>query len=275
MNEFTTVLSNCTITKVQDDLNHYYFVDGEYYVSLTHILEVGAPFPEGLKTWLRVTDGEASQERFEMTGARGTKLHKALEDLSLGMELYAEDFPTTYEKDAITTFIRCMQFLFPQGKYPKETHLEAIVADTNLKVGGTMDFVSVADLRRLELLCNATYSLDLDKNGRFVPKKPLEGKEKPVKFVKDYKFTGKSSYNHKVQVSKYKYMFNRCYINEQPATKAYIWRYSPQHKFGFQMQEASFREKSFNRIYETALDYLGGYPKPPQIKVYADKFSLF
>ncbi len=93
MNEFTTKLSNCTITKVEVDTNHYYFVVGDYYVSLTHMLDIGGPFPEGLKQWLRLTDAEESAERLEMTKDRGSKLHRALDDLTKGLELYAEDFP--------------------------------------------------------------------------------------------------------------------------------------------------------------------------------------
>lgn len=274
MNEFTTKLSNCTLTKVQDNTDHYYFVGNEYYVSLTHVLDIGAPVPAGLTEWLRKTDAEESQERFESAGIRGTKLHRALEDLAIGMELYAEDFPTTFEKDAITTFIRVFQFLFPTG-FPKETHIEAMVADIKRKVGGTMDFVSIADKRKLDLLCKPTYTLILDKDGRLQPKVPLTGRVQPVKFILDYKFANRSSYNHKVQVSKYRYMFNQSYKKEKRASRGYIWRYSPKHKFGFEMSEAKLPESSFNRIYDTAIEFMGGYPAPPKIKLFADKFRLF
>ncbi len=102
-----------------------------------------------------------------------------------------------------------------------------------------------------------------------------------VKFIMDYKFTGRSAYNHKVQCTKYKAMFNESYATEKAAKHAYIWRYSPKHKLHVDFQDAAVhmgspvKESSFNRIYDTAIEYLGGFPKPPEIVVYADKFKLF
>lgn len=272
--EFTQTLSNCSLTRLDVDTEHYYYINGDYAVSLTHILDIGAPFPEGLRQWLRVTDAEESQERLEMTKDRGTKLHHALESLVMGMELHLEDYPTTYEKDAIVTFIRFMRFL-----QPTKLQTELIVADPKLMVGGTMDLVGVADKRRLDLLTNPTYALKLT-DDNLEPTKPLEGKQKLIKFIIDYKFTGRSSYNHKVQCSKYKSMYNASY-RAQNASQAYTWRYSAKHKFGFDFNDASIHAgqkitaKSFDRIYATAIEYLGGFPKPPVIKVFPDRVRLF
>jgi hypothetical protein len=270
----THQLSNCELTRIDLDLEHYYYGDGEFFVSLTHVLDIGAPFPEGLRQWLRVTDADDSMERLNMAKDRGTKLHNALEGLVKGFELYlADDYPTTYEKDAIVTFIRTMRFL-----QPTDLRTELIVADPKLKVGGTMDLVGMADKRRLDILANPTYSLEIvDDNFQLKPGKEalLDGDPEPVKFVMDYKFTGRSSYNHKVQVSKYLSMFNESYDKESPATHAYIWRYSPKHKCHFDMKPADYGPSSFNRIYETAIEYLGGFPEPPVLTVYPESVRLF
>lgn len=269
LKEFTQKLSNCSLTRIDLDTEHHYYGDGEYFVSLTHILDIGAPFPEGLRQWLRLTDADESAERLTMTKDRGTKLHHALESLVMGLELYLEDYPTTYEKDALVTFIRTMRFL-----NPTKFKTEIIVADAKLKVGGTMDIVGFADRRKLDILLKPTYAVDLiDDN--FQLKKPLEGEEELVKFVMDYKFTGRSSYNHKVQASKYKQMYNMSYAKETPAESAYIWRYSPKHKLHFDMKLADLEPKSFDRIYDTAIEYLGGFPTPPEMVVYPESVRLF
>lgn len=269
LSEFTQELSNCKLTRIDIDLDHHYYGDGKYFVSLTHILDIGAPFPEGLKQWLRVTDADESQERLNMTKDRGTKLHHALEMLAGGMELYLEDYPTTYEKDAIVTFIRTIRFL-----QPKDFKTELIVADPKLRVGGTLDFVGTADRRRLEALCSPNKYLVLGSDN-FELKKPLEGKSYPVRFIMDYKFTGRSSYNHLVQCSKYRAMYNESYAKEKPASRAFIWRYSPKHKHHYDMKETLLKPSSFNRIYSTALEYLGGFPEPPPMVVYPESVRLF
>jgi uncharacterized protein YhbP (UPF0306 family) len=272
--EFSLQLANCQLTKLEADTEHYYYINGNYAVSVTWIEDIAAPFPEGLRQWLRMTDADESQERMIMTRDRGTKLHHALENLVAGMELYLEDYPTTYEKDAIVTFIRCIRLL-----KPTELKTELIVADTKLMVGGTLDLAGVADKRILDILTKPTYQLKLE-GDNFELIKPLEGKKKLVRFVIDYKFTGRSSYNHKVQATKYLSMYNASYA-PQKASQAYIWRYSPKHKFGFDFQDASIHlgskitKKSFNRIFETAIEYLGGYPKPPLIKVFPERVKLF
>ena len=267
--EQTLQLSNCKLTRLDVDTEHHYFIDEEYAVSVTYMIDIGAPFPEGLKQWLRLTSAEESEERLTMTKDRGTKLHRALENLALGMLLYLEDYPTTYEKDAIVTFIRTIRFL-----QPTDFKTELIVADKKLRLGGTLDFVGTADKRRLEVLLNPLGKLKLE-DDNFVLTKPLQGRSRKVKFCLDFKFTGRSTYNHKVQVSKYKDMYNQSYAKEKKATKAFIWRYSPKHKLHFDMKEADLRPSSFNRIYRTALEYLGGFPSPPVITVFPESVSLW
>ena len=280
LSEYSVQLSNCHLTRIDIDLDHYYYGNDNYYISLTHILDIGAPFPEGLRQYLRRSSEEESLELLTMTKDRGTKLHRALEQLTSGLELYLEDYPTTYEKDAITSFIRTLRFLYSDNKLPKETRTELIVADAQRRVGGTLDFKSVADKRRLDALVAGSSALDL-KNDELVLKKPLRGRQRLVKFVLDYKFTGRSAYNHKVQATKYRQMNNQSYAKEPKANYAYIWRYSPKHKLRFDMQDAAVHSKqpvrpaAFNRIYTTALEYLGGFPEPPVLTIYPDSVRLF
>lgn len=273
----TTKLSNCELTRIDIDDEHYYFIDKDTFaISLTRVLDIGAPFPEGLRNWLRNTDGEESMDYMLMTRDRGSKLHDALERLANGLELEMKDYGTKYEKDAIVSFIRFFRFL-----QPINFKTELVVADPALRVAGTLDFIGNADSRRLDILLEPTKYLDIDETDNFVLKEKykdmLDGEPKLLtKFVIDYKFTGRSAYNHKVQVSAYAYMYNKSYgKTDIPVTRSFTWRYSPKHKNRFDMQESLLKFGSFERIYGTCIEYLGGFPEPPELIVYPEKVSLF
>jgi len=70
MDEMIYTLSNCEILRLDVDDDHYYYgskpgQEKQYYMSLTRILDIGAPFPEGLRQYLRVTSFEEQKERLE------------------------------------------------------------------------------------------------------------------------------------------------------------------------------------------------------------------
>lgn len=270
----TYKLAEGELTRIDIDDEHYYFIDGEFCISVTRILDIGAPFPEGLRQWLRNTDAQESLEYMNMTKDRGSKLHDALERLLNGLELAKDEYPTKYERDAITSFIRTMRFL-----QPTNIETELVVADKTLKLGGTMDMVATADQKRLEYLLEPTKYLEIiDDNFHVKDKYIEEFNATPlnlVRFVWDHKFTGRSTYNHKVQASKYRAMYIKSYPKNPAPTLAFTWRYSPQHKNRFQLCKVDLPEKSFNRIYDTAIEYLGKFPEPPEMIVYPDKFKLF
>lgn len=269
----THKLSNGELTRVEIDDEHYYFIDGEYCMSVTEVLNLAAPFPEGLRQWLRKTDAEESSAIFQAAGDRGTKLHKALERLLDGVELEMSEYQTKFEKDAVMSFVRVMRFL-----QPTKFKTELTVADRNLKIGGTTDLVAWADARKLDILLDATKYLQIIDDGFVLKDKfkdMLDGEPDLVKFIWDHKFTGRNTYNHKVQASKYRYMYNESYTDEAPATRSFTWRYSPMHKNRFDFKEADLPEESFNRIYATGLDYLGQFPDPPPMIVYPEKVRIF
>jgi hypothetical protein len=280
----TYKLAEGEITRVELDDEHYYFIDGEFCISVTKVLDIAAPFPEGLRAYLRNTSADESSELLKMTADRGSKLHDALERLLNAVELDKEEYPTTYEREALRSFIRTMKFL-----QPANIQTELIVADKAMRLGGTMDMVAEADLKRLEYLLEPTKYLDIDpETDTFIvkPKFLDEFMAKPINmvcFVWDHKFTGRSTYNHKVQASKYKNMYRKSYPDKTQPTLAFTWRYSSAHKNRFQLNKADLPEKSFDRIYDTCLEYLEyqsptkwtGFPEPPEMIVYPDKFRLF
>lgn len=272
-------LSNCVLTRIDLESEHHYFVDDSYYLSVTRVLDLAGPFPEALKRYLRTTDGQESQEHMEMTSARGQKLHKALETLFLGYEVMFSDFRTEYERQAIVSFIRTMRFLFPDGVSKDDFRTELVVADTRRRVAGTMDLWARADKRRLDMLLDPTKYLDIYPD--FLAVKPkfaelLDGKPNIVSFILDYKFTGRNTYGHKVQVAAYRHMFNLSYADKLPRAKySYTWRYSGMHKNKFDMVQSKLPFKSFSRIFDTCLSYLGDFPEPPEMNIYPESVKLF
>lgn len=278
MTEQIYTLSNCEIMRLDVDDDHYYYggeIGGEkqYYLSLTQVLDIGAPFPEGLRQYLRVTSFEEQKERLEMTGTRGSKLHEALDFLMQGKELdLREEYQTTYEKDAIVTFIQMARFLSP-GKFSTEL----IVADKDLRVAGTLDFKGYVDEWKLTALLDPVKYLDVDSDGDLQLKDKwlhLPESSKRIQIIIDWKFTGRNAYNHKVQVAAYKTMNNKT-RKGSPVTRAFTWRYSSRHKFKFDFSESNCTYQSFKRIYETTIEYLGEFPPPPTIRKYPRSVRLY
>lgn len=271
-------LSNCELMKLEVDDDHYYYggqpgKPKQYYLSVTQVLDIGGPFPEGLRQYLRVTSFEEQKERLEVTGNRGKKLHDALDQLMLRKELNLEEFKTTYEKDAIVTFIQMVRFLDP-----KKFATELIVADPDLRVAGTLDFRGfVADYKLIALMNPVRY-LEIDSEGDLQLKQAWL--DLPFQFPKrthiiiDWKFTGRNAYNHKVQVMAYRRMYNKSYSG-RPVSRAFTWRYSPKHKFRFDFSESLLSYESFRRIYRTTIEYLGEFPAPPTIRRYPKAVRLY
>lgn len=269
-------LSNCEIMRLDVDDNHYYYggeigKEKQFYVGVTTVLDVAGPFPEGLRMYLRATSYEESKERLEVTGGRGTKLHDALDRLAKAEELDLRDYPTTYEKDAIVTFIQMWRFLSP-GKFDTEL----VVADPDLRIAGTMDFNGFVEEWRLECLLNPLKYLEVDSEGDLQLKErwlDLPDKKR-IRIVIDWKFTGRNAYSHKVQVAAYKTMNNKSRPGRQ-ATRAFTWRYSPRHKYRFDFTESAYPYQSFKRVYNTFIEYSGEFPLPPVIRRYPERVRLY
>jgi hypothetical protein len=276
-------LSNCEIMRIDVDDDHYYYggrigEEKEYWIGWTTVLDVGGPFPEGLRQYLKVTSFEEQKERLQVTGARGTKLHDALERLARGEELLLNpDFPTTYEKDAIVTFIQMWRFLNP-GKFD----VEQVVGDPDWHVAGTVDFNGFVEEWRLTCLLDPKRYLELDSDGdlqlqeRWLDiEKSFPSQQRRIRIIIDWKFTGRNAYSHKVQVAGYKTFNNKSRPGRQ-ASRAFIWRYSPVHKFRFDFQESLFTyRKECAWVYQTFIAYSGGMPPPPNIRHYPDKVRLY
>lgn len=269
-------LANCELRRLDVDDNHYYYggeVEGEkqYYLSVTQVLNIGGPFPENLREWLRNTDAQESKAIFEARGQRGTKLHDALDRLMKGEEIDLQEYPTQYEKSAIVTFIRVMKFLTPD-----KFKTEKVVADPALRLAGTLDLKAIVDEWKLTCLLDPNKYLDTDNDGNYMLKErwlDLPYKKR-VCIIWDHKFTSVNAYNHKLQVTAYKTMWGKSYKGMKPS-RAFTWRYSQRHKFGFDFSESQKTYRDFVRVYNTAIDYLGEFPPPPLLERFPKKVRLY
>lgn len=266
------VLTNGKLTRLDLDTEHYYWLDGQYCISVTKVLDIAAPFPEGLRAYLRNGTAEETTANMEVKRDRGSRLHQALDRLMQAESIDSADYITQYEKEAIATFMRFIRFL-----KPRNFETEIPVADAKRRVAGTLDFVGEVDSRKLEMLLSPTKYLTVDNDGNFQFKgiHVQQGTtlEDMKRIIIDWKFTGRSVYNHRVQVAAYAQQYEMSYGD--PVARKFTWRYSPQHKFGFEFQESTLGYESFTRIYDTCLDYLGKFPEPPTIKQYPKTFKLF
>jgi hypothetical protein len=270
-------LSNCEIMRLDVDDEHFYYggligQEKQYYVGWTTILDTAGPFPEGLRVYLRMTSYEESKERLESTGARGSKLHDALDRLAKAEELDLREYPTTFEKDAIVTFIQFWRFLNP-GKFDTEM----IVAFAKYRIAGTLDFNGFVEEWRLMCLMDPNKYLEVDSDGALqLKEKWLDlPNKKRIRIIIDWKFAGRTAYNHKVQVAGYKTMNNVSQPGRM-ASRAFIWRYSQRHKFRFEFVESTFTwDHECMWIYNTFISYMGEFPNPPTIRRYPDKVRLF
>lgn len=271
-------LANCELLKLEVDDEHYYYGGGEgqekqFYMSVTRIIDIGGPFPEGLRQYLRVTSYEEQKDRLEFTGGRGKVLHDALDRLMKAEQIDLREHKSIYEKDALTTFAQMAKFLDP-----KKFQTELIVADPALRLAGTLDFEGFVDGWKLVALLDPTKYLELDSDGDLQLVQAHLGLPEVFKqrihIIIDWKFTGRNAYGHQVQVAAYKRMFNKSYRGRY-VSRAFTWRYSPKHKFGFDFSESLLGYNSFKNIYKTAIEYLGKFPEPPVIKRYPDFIRLY
>ncbi len=276
----THKLSNCEITRVELDDNHYYFIknedfpEGQFCMSVTNVIDEAGPVAYGLREFWKRNSKEESEELLLERGNRGKKIHNAFEDLLGGLRLDLEkDYPSVYEKAAITTFVRCLKFL-----QPSLFKSELVVASPSIMLAGTLDFVGLVQKARLDMLSNPNMYLTINENGEYEPKPAhaslLENQE-VIKVLIDWKTSAGIHYAHEKQVIAYREMYNESYAHEKPVTHCGIFRVSTRHKHGFEFKYVEGTFDSFKRLYDTYLDiHNGKIPQPPDLTVYPKKIQL-
>lgn len=130
---------------VRKEINdeHFYFVDGVFYPSVTKILSEALPTPYALRQWLGDVGNEVAQKKMEDAAKQGTLIHNACQSLILGATINLKDqFPKKIQKKMLTGFINWFA-----AYQPKRLTLGGLTFQPEMIVAsrhgyaGTMDFV--------------------------------------------------------------------------------------------------------------------------------------
>lgn len=232
MNEFKH-----TIIKKEVDGSHYYFVDGEFYPSVTRILEEAAPTPYSLKEWFKNNSIEKISAKQNESLEFGSKMHDAFEKLLGGVELNLEkNYQTTREKKHILSFVEWFR-----DNNPKVLNTEFTVASISQKYAGTLDLLCVINDER---------------------------------WLIDFKTSAAIYESYEWQVSAYKKAYEEMFATEIHHTG--ILKTGTRHKTGYEFKEVNRPFAQFQTIYQTYLNVHGGtIPEPPSIDVYPTTISLY
>lgn len=124
------------IVRFDTDTSHHYWLNEVYKYSLTAFLSEAGPVPARLKDWFQNNTKEEADQRLELTGSLGTKMHDAFERSLNGEELnLLTEYKTIREKKILTSFADWFQ-----AWKPNELESEQIVASEELDIAGTLDF---------------------------------------------------------------------------------------------------------------------------------------
>jgi len=115
--------------------HHYYFVDGVYYPSVTHIINDGAPTGEGLKIFLQDHNKAEGEQIRDEAAKFGSLMHDCYRRLLQGEELVLDDY--SYKgKQHLMSFVNwAKEFKL------KDPECEMTVYSNELKYAGTADLV--------------------------------------------------------------------------------------------------------------------------------------
>lgn len=216
------------IVKKEVDDTHYYFVNDEYFPSVTGILDQAAPMGYGMRSWLLNNTPESAEEIKNTTAGLGSKMHAAYEQLLLGNKLdLFNDFPYTKEKKHIATFCKWFAEFKPDISTIQAEH---VVASVSMKYAGTLDLA----VRRDDGL-----------------------------WIIDFKTTSGIYFSHELQVVAYKRAYEEMYkVNVDHVG---ILRTGTRHKDGYEFKEVDRSFEEFQAVYQTYLSLNGGKIQPPPL----------
>lgn len=224
------------IVKKTIDDSHYYFVDGEFYPSVTRILDEAAPKEYGLLNFFKNNTPEEIEEVASKAKTNGTLVHDLCEQLLNGVEVDIRELDAKQKK----TLVSFVQW-FEEYK-PTEYRTEHTVASKTLRVAGTLDFVGT-----------------------------INGK----KVLIDFK-TNKGSiyYSNRVQIRAYQALYEE--MTGEKIDECWILRLGTTHKAGYEYKLVDdITVDNFVQIYNVYLSLHGGkVPEPPIVDEYPDTLKL-
>ena len=120
---------------------HYYFVNEQYFPSVTKILGESMPMPYALRQWIGDVGNEKAEEKFESAGDLGTFVHDTCEALLKGEKIklseirFKEKLLPDRVKKMLVGFVNWVALYQPEYKVG---NIEFTVA-SRLGYAGTLD----------------------------------------------------------------------------------------------------------------------------------------
>lgn len=223
------------VQKVIDD-THFYWVDGEFMPSVSHILDIAAPKEFGLINFFKTNTPEEIDAISGKAKENGTLVHDACDKLLNGLEIPLKDYPLKAKK-ALLSLVQ-----WYDATLPKNISTEQMVASKINKYAGTLDMV-----------CN------------------IEGKRVIVDFKTN---KGGIYFTNKLQIMAYKQAYEE--TTGDKIDECWILRLGTTHKVGYEykrIDDVSIQD--FMNVYQVYLRMNGGkVEEPPLIDEYPDVLKL-
>lgn len=235
---------NIEIVRKEVDSSHYYWVNGEFMPSVTHILDQSAPTPWALKNFFLNNTPESAEDIKNTAGNFGTLLHDAYEQLILGNEVFLkDDYKSLKAKKHLASFARWFAEFQPVNAQAEQT-----VASLKYRYAGTLD-----------CLCEK-FNVETGKNEIWLI---------------DFKTSGGIYWSYHCQVVAYKQAVEETFGIK--VDRMAILRTGTIHKCGYEFKEVTRSFQSFLNLYNTFVDINDGkIPEPPTMDIYpvSLKFDL-
>lgn len=236
--------------------SHYYWVDGVYMPSVTHILHQAAPTGDGLINFFLNNTPESAEKIKNDAADFGTLIHKTIERLLIGEEIDLKaklpDGKPAFSERA-KKYLMNFHDWFHEYK-PTDVRPEQVIASKKYRYAGTLDLVCTISAERAK---------------QYDPKSVGE-----ERWLVDFKTSSAIYYNYELQLAAYKQAWEELY--GEPIHRTFVLRLGSKHKVGYEFKETKRKVEDFMRVYNTWLDLSGGtIPDPPTEPKYPDKIKLF
>jgi len=230
------------IVRKQVNEDHFYYVDGEYRVSVTRILQEAMPTPYALRYWIGEVGNEKAADKLKRSGEHGTLVHETCGRLLRGESVnLVEEFPDPADKKILVGFVNWFADVNPEID---PQFIEFTVA-SQLRYAGTMDlFCKIGD----------------------------------VPYIIDFKTSGAVYDSHRLQLVAYQNAFEEMtgihaemgilHLNSK-LKKGYIFN------TGLEIGGKPVEISDFMTVFEVYKMLNGGkVPEPGEIDVYPERLSL-
>ena len=223
------------VQKVIDD-THFYWVDGEFMPSVSHILDIAAPKEFGLINFFKTNTPEEIDAISGKAKENGTLVHDACDKLLNGLEIPLKDYPLKAKK-ALLSLVQ-----WYDATLPKNISTEQMVASKINKYAGTLD-----------LVCT------------------IGGKRVLVDFKTN---KGGIYFTNKLQIMAYKQAYEE--TTGDKIDECWILRLGTTHKVGYEykrIDDVSIQD--FMNVYQVYLRMNGGkVEEPPMVDEYPEILKL-